>query len=119
MPLAGYPDGQPRSFANSFASNAQFTTSTVGGSTNPLTAGVAFGFQAALVKITVDVGTFFLRFDSTGLTAAGGGAGASASDYKLTSGDLTQDFYCFGVGISGMSLASASTVAQARIGAWG
>lgn len=111
MPL-GYPNGPGASFVNSFANNSFSATSTVvSGSTSVLTGHVQFGFNAALVKAAMDVSNAYLNFQSTFL--------ASTNDFKLSSGDAMQDFYCFGVGSAGMSWAATSTAALMRMGAWG
>lgn len=108
MPLA---NGQHASFVNSFANNNFSATSTSLGSTSILTGHLNFGFNAALVKAAMDVGNGYLNFQSTNL--------ASTNDFKLSSGDTIQDFYCFGVGLAGMSFAATSTAAIMRMGAWG
>ena len=111
MPL-GYPD-MPRSFSNSFVSNTLQATSTAV-STSPLQAAVSFGFNASLIKVTADVGTLYLNFNSTTLSAA-----TTLTGYALTSVDGTQTFHGVGVGISGFSMGALTTTAVARVGAWG
>lgn len=105
-------NGQMASFVNSFANNNFSATSTVqSGSTSVLTGHLNFGFNAALLKAAMDVGTGYMNFQTTNAATTG--------DFKLTSGDTIQDFYCFGVGLAGMSFAATSTAATMRMGAWG
>lgn len=111
MPL-GYPD-TPRSFPNSYASNTLQATSTAV-STSPLQAAVSFGFNASVVKVTADVGTLYLNFGSTVLSAA-----TTLTGYALTSVDGTQTFASFGAGCAGFSMGALTTTAVARVGAWG
>jgi hypothetical protein len=111
MSLSGYPEGQPKSFANQFADNAITATSTAV-STGALQYGAAFGFGAGLMKLVVDSGgPAYVRINSTGP--------ATTADYKLTSGDLLTDWYNVGVPFSGVALCATSTGLNARVGAWG
>lgn len=105
MPLSGYPDGQPTSRPNQFASNIVGTTST---GSIPL----AFGFNAGLMKLSIDGGgPVFISLD---------GNPASTQSYKLTSGDLLTDWYDVGIPWAGINyFQGTSTALQMRIGAWG
>jgi len=90
-----------RSYPNQFATNYA--------STGVVT--VSFGFNASLIRIMVDTGSANISFTTSPATTAD-------AFFRMTSGE-THDFYDLGVSIYGLSLASTSTGATGRIGAWG